>query len=85
MRDALVSNQDWEQAGHSYAAAHDAFYEINHTFEVWTSHLLMDPKSRDLRSRVVPKMKLGTPLDTSMRFTSAPTGLSTSSHASISS
>ena len=58
LRDALVSNQDWEQAGHSYAAAHDAFYEINHTFEVWTSHLLMDPKSRDLRARVVPKMKL---------------------------
>ena len=45
-------------AGNSYAAAHDSFYGINHTFEVWTSHLLMDPKSRDLRSRVVPKMKV---------------------------
>ena len=58
LRDALVSNQDWETAGHSYGAAHDSFYGINHIFEVWTSHLLMDPKSRDLRARVVPKMKL---------------------------
>ncbi len=57
LRDALVSNEDWEESGHAYAAAHDSFYGINHTFEIWTSHLLMDPKSRDLRTRAVPKMK----------------------------
>ena len=28
LRDALVSNEDWESAGHAYAAGHDAFYEI---------------------------------------------------------
>lgn len=57
LRDALVSNEDWESAGHVYASGHDAFYEINHTYEVWTSRLLMDPNSRELRSRAVPKLK----------------------------
>ena len=58
LRDALVSNEDWESAGHAYASGHDAFYEINHTYEVWTSHLLMDPNSRELRARAVPKLKM---------------------------
>ena len=57
LRDALVSNEDWESAGNAYAADHDAFYEINHTYEIWTSHLLMDPESRDLRTQAVPKLK----------------------------
>lgn len=57
LRDALVSNEDWEVAGNGYAADHDAFYEINHTYEIWTSHLLMDPESRDLRAQAVPKLK----------------------------
>lgn len=57
LRDALLSNEDWESAGHTYAAGHDAFYKINHTYEIWTSHLLMDPKSRDLRAQAVPKLK----------------------------
>ena len=58
LKDALIADQVWESAGHTFAAAHDSFYEINHTYEIWTSHLLMDPESRDLRRRVMPKMRV---------------------------
>jgi 2-polyprenyl-6-methoxyphenol hydroxylase-like FAD-dependent oxidoreductase len=37
LRDALVANDNWDAAGHSYATDHDRYFAIEHTVENWLS------------------------------------------------
>jgi len=42
LRDHLLRNDDWEQAGNAYAQEHDQYYGVIHDFELWETQLLMD-------------------------------------------
>jgi menaquinone-9 beta-reductase len=39
LRDALLADDDWDRAGHSYASEHDRYYCATHTFEDWQTEL----------------------------------------------
>ena len=43
LRDQLLGNQDWDQAGHAYAAEHDRYYGVIHALELWQTELLLEP------------------------------------------
>ena len=43
LRDHLLENQDWDKAGHAYAAEHDQYYGVIHALELWQTELLLDP------------------------------------------
>lgn len=70
LRDALLATQDWDAAGHAYAAGHDAFHRIVHTADGWYTDLFCDvgPQADTLRARAFPQIVadptriLGTPL-----------------------
>jgi 2-polyprenyl-6-methoxyphenol hydroxylase-like FAD-dependent oxidoreductase len=60
LRDALLADEDWDAAGHAYAAAHDAYFSKLRTSEAWFSAIFMEsgPEADALRLRVLPKMVL---------------------------
>jgi 2-polyprenyl-6-methoxyphenol hydroxylase-like FAD-dependent oxidoreductase len=41
LRDYLVRNDNWQEAGHAYAEVHDRYYGVLHTYEAWQTHMLM--------------------------------------------
>ena len=41
LRDQLVADDDWDAAGHAYAAAHDRHYAAIHTCDNWFSELFL--------------------------------------------
>jgi len=41
LRDQLVADNDWDAAGHAYAAAHDRHYAAIHTCDNWFSELFL--------------------------------------------
>ena len=41
LRDHLLSNEDWEQAGQAYAAEHAQYYGVIHAAELWQTELLL--------------------------------------------
>jgi 2-polyprenyl-6-methoxyphenol hydroxylase-like FAD-dependent oxidoreductase len=53
---ALAANDDWEAAGHAYAAAHDRTCEVTRQGESWVTTVLMDvgPESDRIRERALP-------------------------------
>jgi 2-polyprenyl-6-methoxyphenol hydroxylase-like FAD-dependent oxidoreductase len=56
LRDALVANDDWDAAGHAYAAEHDRYFAIEHTVENWLSEFFYTtgPEADARRERAFP-------------------------------
>ena len=56
LAEALTASDDWEAAGHAYAAAHDRTCEITRQGESWVTTMLMDvgPDSDRIRERALP-------------------------------
>jgi 2-polyprenyl-6-methoxyphenol hydroxylase-like FAD-dependent oxidoreductase len=56
LRDALLEHDDWDAAGHAYAAEHDRHYGVIHTVEDWFTQLFMEPGSEAdaRRARALP-------------------------------
>ncbi len=56
LRDCLLSHNDWEEAGHAYATAHDAYYRALHTGTGWIWDVFYDtgPVAEARRARVFP-------------------------------
>ena len=61
LRDRLLANEDWDEAGHAYAEEHDIYYGINHTFEAWVTRLLFatGPEADALRATALPTWPAG--------------------------
>jgi len=57
LRDALRSHDDWNAAGHAYAAEHDRYFGTLRTFEDWFTMLFMEvgPEADARRGRVMPR------------------------------
>jgi 2-polyprenyl-6-methoxyphenol hydroxylase-like FAD-dependent oxidoreductase len=43
MRDLLLSEQDWDLAGHQYAAEHDQYFGAIHRLTDWMTKLMYEP------------------------------------------
>ncbi|PKB83279.1 MAG: hypothetical protein BZY88_02180 [SAR202 cluster bacterium Io17-Chloro-G9] len=56
LRDHLLSNDDWEEAGNAYADEHKQYYGVVHTAELWHSELLLETgEEADVRrARALP-------------------------------
>ena len=56
LRDHLLSHDDWDQAGHAYATAHDKYYTVSHTVESWLEQLLVQtgPEADARRAIALP-------------------------------
>jgi 2-polyprenyl-6-methoxyphenol hydroxylase-like FAD-dependent oxidoreductase len=56
LRDALGATDDWDAAGHAYAAEHDRVFEIVHRADGWLEQLFMEigPDADDRRARAFP-------------------------------
>lgn len=56
LRDHLLAGDDWDAAGHAYAADHDGFYRETHTGDTWLTDLLLDvgPDADARRARALP-------------------------------
>ena len=52
LRDKLLESEDWDAAGHAYAAAHDEYYGRLHTFEDWFTKLMYEPGEAGKRRRM---------------------------------
>ncbi len=62
LRDALLSTDDWEAAGHKYAEAANSSFQHVREVEDWMTQVLMDQsaEANAIRSRVLPGMAPGT-------------------------
>jgi 2-polyprenyl-6-methoxyphenol hydroxylase-like FAD-dependent oxidoreductase len=56
LRDALVTQDDWEVAGHTYAMEHDRYYRVIHTLDNWVAELFLEtgPEAEARRARALP-------------------------------
>ena len=56
LRDQLLRNDDWDQAGHAYAEEHDRYQSVLHTYEDWRTKLTMTtgPEADALRAKAFP-------------------------------
>jgi 2-polyprenyl-6-methoxyphenol hydroxylase-like FAD-dependent oxidoreductase len=54
LRDALLANDDWDAAGHAYAAEHDRYFNVTHTVEDWFTQIFFElgPEADARRGRV---------------------------------
>ena len=59
LRDQLLQNHDWDEAGHAYAGEHDRYYEATHTMESWMTQMMlqMGAEGDALRARALPLWK----------------------------
>lgn len=58
LADALMVHDDWEAAGHAYAAEHDRAYGVLHKVNNWYAELFMDPSpaGEAKRKRALPRI-----------------------------
>ena len=58
LRDALLTDENWDKAGHAYAEEHDGYYGIIRTSEDWFSQLFTErgPEADARRARALPKI-----------------------------
>ena len=58
LRDMLLGDNNWDAAGHAYAAAHDRDYDAMHQVTRWCSDLFyaMGPEAEARRARVLPML-----------------------------
>jgi 2-polyprenyl-6-methoxyphenol hydroxylase-like FAD-dependent oxidoreductase len=56
LRDQLCAHDDWEAAGHAYAAEHDRYYGVIHTVDNWLTelYLALGPEAEARRARALP-------------------------------
>ena len=56
LRDYLRSHEDWDEAGHAYAEAHDRHYGVIHTVDNWLSQMFFEtgPVGKARRARAFP-------------------------------
>lgn len=56
LRDHLLSTDDWETAGHAYAAEHDRHTEVIHTGNLWHTEFFLKtgPEADARRARALP-------------------------------
>jgi 2-polyprenyl-6-methoxyphenol hydroxylase-like FAD-dependent oxidoreductase len=56
LRDQLLSHQDWEAAGHAYAAEHDRYYGVIHLVDNWLTELILaiGPEAEARRTKALP-------------------------------
>ena len=40
LSELLLSHEHWDEAGHAYAAEHDRYYDISHTYASWMKELV---------------------------------------------
>jgi 2-polyprenyl-6-methoxyphenol hydroxylase-like FAD-dependent oxidoreductase len=58
LRDALLGQSDWDQAGHEYARSHDVYFQKEYKVCGWLRTLFQDPspQAQALRQRAMPKI-----------------------------
>ena len=56
LRDQLLQHDDWDAAGHAYAAQRDRYHRVVHTMETWMTQMLMVPgeEADSIRARALP-------------------------------
>jgi 2-polyprenyl-6-methoxyphenol hydroxylase-like FAD-dependent oxidoreductase len=56
LRDHLLSHENWDEAGHAYAAEHDRHYGVIHTVDNWLSQMFFEtgPAGEERRARAFP-------------------------------
>ena len=56
LRDSLLRHENWHEAGHAYAEAHDRHYGVIHTVENWLSQMFFEigPAGEARRARAFP-------------------------------
>jgi 2-polyprenyl-6-methoxyphenol hydroxylase-like FAD-dependent oxidoreductase len=56
LRDHLLSQENWEEAGHAYAEEHDRHYGVIHTVANWLSQMFfaIGPEAETRRARAFP-------------------------------
>jgi 2-polyprenyl-6-methoxyphenol hydroxylase-like FAD-dependent oxidoreductase len=56
LRDHLLSHENWDEAGHAYAAEHDRHYGVIHTVDNWVSQMFFEtgPAGEARRARAFP-------------------------------
>lgn len=56
LRDHLLSQQDWDSAGHAYAEEHDRYYSVTHQLDTWFRQIFFElgPKADARRARALP-------------------------------
>ena len=56
LRDALLTQEDWDAAGHAYATEHDRYYSVIHTIDNWVAELFLGvgPEAEARRARALP-------------------------------
>ncbi|HSA57736.1 MAG TPA: NAD(P)/FAD-dependent oxidoreductase [Gemmatimonadaceae bacterium] len=59
LRDALLSSDDRDVAGHRYAASHNEYFDTVRTAESWFTQVFLTPgpEADAIRSRVMPQME----------------------------
>jgi 2-polyprenyl-6-methoxyphenol hydroxylase-like FAD-dependent oxidoreductase len=59
LRDALLTEHDWDAAGHAYAAEHCRYYEKVRTTVSWFTQVFLQPgpEADALRARVLPQLE----------------------------
>jgi 2-polyprenyl-6-methoxyphenol hydroxylase-like FAD-dependent oxidoreductase len=57
LRGALLADENWDAAGHTYASAHDLYYEKVRTTNSWFTQIMLQPgpEADALRARVLPQ------------------------------
>jgi 2-polyprenyl-6-methoxyphenol hydroxylase-like FAD-dependent oxidoreductase len=58
LRDALLADEDWDQAGHAYAVEHDRYYAAVHTWEDWLTSFFYDrgEEADARRAKAMPRI-----------------------------
>jgi 2-polyprenyl-6-methoxyphenol hydroxylase-like FAD-dependent oxidoreductase len=56
LRDALVAGDDWNAAGHAFAAEHDLYFSVVHTVEDWLTQFFLEigPEADARRGKAFP-------------------------------
>jgi 2-polyprenyl-6-methoxyphenol hydroxylase-like FAD-dependent oxidoreductase len=56
LRDLLLRHENWDEAGHAYAEAHDEHYGVIHRVDNWLSEMFYatGPAAKTLRARAFP-------------------------------
>src|SRR5262249_23550658 len=56
LRDQLLSQKDWDAAGHAYAELHDRDYQVSHPVEEWLRAMFLEtgPQAQARRAQALP-------------------------------
>jgi 2-polyprenyl-6-methoxyphenol hydroxylase-like FAD-dependent oxidoreductase len=56
LRDHLMAHEDWDVAGHAYAAEHDRYYRVIHTVDNWLTEVFLatGPDAEARRAKALP-------------------------------